>query len=122
MMTNFRDSVISRYADHLICTSQEQHKYGDAIFSRTSQILVVDMLYLAIIATDYDRYLERLRRSEYIIRTKLIKAGTACRKSVDFLQVFFYFSLPVLYKKWIEFDSFSPSPLVIMATFKESGR
>ena len=75
VMTNFRDSVISRYADHLICTSQEQHMYGDAIFSRTSQILVVDMLYMAIIATDYDRYLERLRRSEYIIRDKAYQSG-----------------------------------------------
>lgn len=77
VMTNFRDSVISRYADHLICTSQEQHMYGDAIFSRTSQILVVDMLYLAIIATDYDRYLERLRRSEYIIRDKAYQSGNS---------------------------------------------
>ncbi|MGI6008178.1 MAG: MurR/RpiR family transcriptional regulator [Ruminococcus sp.] len=73
VLTNFRDSVISRYADLLICTSQEQHMYGDAIFSRTSQILVVDMIYLGIIASDYDNYVDRLKKSEDIIKDKAYK-------------------------------------------------
>lgn len=73
VLTNFRDSIISRYADLLICTSQEQHMYGDAIFSRTSQILVVDMIYLGIIASDYDTYVGRLKKSEEIIRDKAYK-------------------------------------------------
>lgn len=54
-VTNFKDAAISRYADILICTSQEQLMYGDAIFSRSCQILVVDMIYMGIISLDYDR-------------------------------------------------------------------
>lgn len=66
-ITNFRNSPISRYADILICTSQEQFIYGNAIFSRMPQLLIVDMLYMGIIASDYDHYVKILDRGEKII-------------------------------------------------------
>ena len=69
-VTNFKDAAISRYADILICTSQEQLMYGDAIFSRSCQILVVDMIYMGIISLDYDRYTDRLKRCEKVVREK----------------------------------------------------
>lgn len=70
VLTNFKDSPISRYADYLICTSQEQLFYGDSIFSRTSQLLIVDMIYMGIIASDYDRYAKRLDSCEKVVREK----------------------------------------------------
>ena len=68
VLTNFKDSPISRYADYLICTSQEQLFYGDAIFSRASQLLIVDMSYMGIIASDYDYYVRQLDSCEKVVR------------------------------------------------------
>lgn len=69
-LTNFKDSTISRFADILICTSQKQLMYGDAIFSRTSQILIVDMIYMGIISSDYERYAAQLNRCEKVVQEK----------------------------------------------------
>lgn len=68
VLTNFKDPPISRYADYLICTSQEQLFYGDAIFSRASQLLIVDMIYMGIIASDYDYYVRQLDSCEKVVR------------------------------------------------------
>lgn len=70
VLTNFRDSRIARYADLLLCSSNEQLLYGDAIFSRTAQIAIVDMLYWGVILSDYDRYAAVLDRSSQIICDK----------------------------------------------------
>lgn len=70
VITNFKDSTIAKYADILICTSQEQFFYGDAIFSRTTQLLIVDMIYMGIIASDYERYVGQLNRCEKVVREK----------------------------------------------------
>lgn len=70
VITSFRNSLISRYADLLICTSQEQLFYGDAIFSRTSQMMVVDMIYMGLIASDYDRFAKQLDKNSRTIRDK----------------------------------------------------
>lgn len=70
VITNFRDSTIGKYADILICTSQDQYFYGDAIFSRMTQLLIVDMLYMGIIASDYDHYASRLKKCEKVVREK----------------------------------------------------
>ena len=61
---------ISKYADILICTSQEQLFYGNAIFSRTSQLLIVDMIYMGIIASDYEYYAKQLDRNSKVVRDK----------------------------------------------------
>lgn len=55
-LTNFRDSPLSKYADYVLCSSQKQFFYGDAIFSRTTQLAVVDMLYMGILVSDYTRF------------------------------------------------------------------
>lgn len=74
-ITNFKDSPISRYSDILICTSQEQFIYGNAIFSRMLQLLIVDMLYMGIIASDYGRYVKILDRGEKMVRERAYSAG-----------------------------------------------
>ena len=72
-VTNFKDAVISKYADLLICTSQDQLFYGDAIFSRTSQIVLVDMIYMGLIASDYEKYAKCLDQSAKVIKDKVYK-------------------------------------------------
>lgn len=69
-ITNFQDSLISRYADYVICSTQEQFLYGKAIFSRTAQLAIVDMIYLGVIVSDYDRFIRALDRNSELIRHK----------------------------------------------------
>lgn len=76
-ITNFKDATISRYADILICTSQEQLMYGDAIFSRSCQILIVDMIYMGIISSDYERYTDKLKLCEKVVQEKAYGQGTS---------------------------------------------
>ncbi len=70
VITNFADSMISKYADLTLCTSHDQYLYGDAIFSRTSQIAIVDMIYMGILLSDYDAYAKQLDKSSRIIQDK----------------------------------------------------
>lgn len=70
VITNFKDSLISRYADFLICTSQEQIFYGDAIFSRTTQLVLVDMIYMGLLVSDDSRYEKSLDRSSKMVKDK----------------------------------------------------
>ena len=70
VITNFRDSLITRYADLLLCTSQDQFFYGDAIFSRTTQLLIVDMIYMGLLTSDYNRYVKVLNRNSHIVQDK----------------------------------------------------
>ena len=69
-ITNFQDSLISCYADYVICSTQEQFLYGKAIFSRTAQLAIVDMIYLGVIVSDYDRFIRALDRNSELIRHK----------------------------------------------------
>lgn len=75
VITNFRESTISRYADILICTSQEQIFYGNSIFSRSTQILIVDMIYMGIISSDYDHYVKELNKCEKVVFGKAYGQG-----------------------------------------------
>lgn len=70
VITNFKESLIAKYADILICTSQEQFFYGDVIFSRTAQMMIIDMIYMGLIASDYDRFSAALDRSGKAVRDK----------------------------------------------------
>jgi DNA-binding MurR/RpiR family transcriptional regulator len=57
VITNFDKSMISSFADVVIHSSNSKSNiYGNAIFSRTSQIAIVDMLYMGIILSDYERF------------------------------------------------------------------
>lgn len=57
VITNFDKSMISNYADVVLHGSNSKSDiYGNAIFSRTSQIAIVDMIYMGIILSDYERF------------------------------------------------------------------
>lgn len=81
VITNFRDSPISRYADILICTSQEQFIYGNAIYSRMTQLLIVDMIYMGIIASDYEHYVGLLDQGEKVARERAYPSGAEKSKT-----------------------------------------
>lgn len=69
-ITNFRESRISQFSDVVMCCSQEQWLYGDCIFSRTTQIVLNDMIYMGLIAGDYDNRTEQLDKNSRLISDK----------------------------------------------------
>ncbi len=69
-ITNFRESRISQFSDVLLCCSQEQWLYGDCIFSRTTQIVLNDMIYMGLIAGDYNNRTEQLDKNSQLISDK----------------------------------------------------
>ena len=69
-VTNFRDALIAQYADHVLCSTQEQFLYGDAIFSRTTQVAIADMIYLGVIVSDYERFAGILDHNSKMLRDK----------------------------------------------------
>ena len=66
-MTNFENSLISKYADILLCASNRQFLYGDTIFSRISQLALVDMIYAGVLNRDYDRFARKLNKTSAIV-------------------------------------------------------
>ncbi len=67
VITNFENSLISRYADILLYASNRQFLYGDTIFSRISQLALVDMLYAGVLNRDYDRLSKKLNKTSEIV-------------------------------------------------------
>ncbi len=67
VLTNFENAVIADYADILLCASHHQFLYGDTIFSRISQLALVDMLYAGVINQDYVKLSKQLNQNSKII-------------------------------------------------------
>lgn len=67
VLTNFENALISQYADVLLCASNRQFLCGDAIFSRISQLALVDMLYAGVLNRDFPKLSRRLKRNSEII-------------------------------------------------------
>ena len=63
-----RTALLSRYADLTLSVGGgAQTVYGNAIFSRVADLAVVDMLYMGIILSDYERFSRNLDRSGQVI-------------------------------------------------------
>ena len=62
------DPVLFRYADVALGVGgAAQTVYGKAIFSRVADLAVVDMLYMAVILSDYERFSHNLDHSGQVI-------------------------------------------------------
>ena len=67
-IVNFENTMLTRYGDIVLSTSNDQFLYGDAIFSRTAQIALVDMIYMGVIISDYDNYTKKLDHYSRLIK------------------------------------------------------
>ncbi|MFQ8706147.1 MAG: MurR/RpiR family transcriptional regulator [Thomasclavelia sp.] len=67
-IVNFENTMLTKYGNVVLSTSNDQFLYGDAIFSRATQIALVDMIYMGIIMSDYEYYTNKLD-----LYSKLIK-------------------------------------------------
>lgn len=66
-ITNFSEAPISEYADINLIATTEQYLYGDTIFSRTSQLAIVDMIYTGILVSDYQKFTHKIDKSRKTI-------------------------------------------------------
>ena len=61
VLTNFKASVITKYADIVMFTGDtESSFYSETMSSRMSQLAIVDMLYMGVVVSDYRKYTKRL--------------------------------------------------------------
>ncbi|MFR8034695.1 MAG: MurR/RpiR family transcriptional regulator [Lachnospiraceae bacterium] len=67
VLTNFENAMIADYADILLCASHHQFLYGDTIFSRITQLALVDMLYAGVINQNYEKLSKQLKQNSKII-------------------------------------------------------
>lgn len=73
-ITNYKASVISTYADiKLLTGDHETTFYSETMVSRTSQLAIVDMLYMGILLSDYAKYTAQLDKTNSLVATKNYK-------------------------------------------------
>lgn len=84
VLTNFENSLIARYADILLCASSRQFLWGDAIFSRISQLALVDMLYAGVLNRDYGRLSKKLASASESAARRAYREGGGCPKTMNF--------------------------------------
>ena len=61
VLTYFKASIITRYADIILFTGDtEKTFYSETMSSRMAQLALVDMLYMGVLLSDYDKYTKRL--------------------------------------------------------------
>lgn len=66
-ITNFSKARISEYADINIVATTEQYFYGDKIFSRTSQIAIVDMIYTGVLVSNFHNFTANIDKNSMAI-------------------------------------------------------
>ena len=66
-LTNSEETPVAKAADIVLATDSAQFLYGDAVFSRISQMAVVDMIYMGLIASDYGHYTKKLDTAHQLI-------------------------------------------------------
>lgn len=69
-LTNFENSLLAKYADIVLCASNRQFLYGDTIFSRITQLALVDMIYAGVLNRDYDRCSKKLNKTSSIVNKR----------------------------------------------------
>ncbi len=61
VLTNFKASIITEFADITLFTGDtEKTFYSETMSSRMAQLALVDMLYMGVLLSDYDKYTKRL--------------------------------------------------------------
>lgn len=70
-ITTDEQCEMCKYADVVLCTGKSSTLlYGNAIFSRVSQLAIVDMIYMGIILSDYEGYTKMLDNSGKLIKER----------------------------------------------------
>ena len=96
-ITSRKNPLLARYADVCLCTGGEEAViYGTAIFSRIPDLAVVDLLYMGIIQSDYERFSRSLDKSGAVIDSISTQSGNTLTVCVGRLTASFHISLAAL--------------------------
>ncbi len=68
-ISNIEKSFINKFSDIILCTGSEQYLYGNAIFSRCTQIAIIDMIYTGILISDYDKFSYNIEKNTAEIKS-----------------------------------------------------
>lgn len=72
VLTNFKASSITKYADITLFTGDtEKTFYSETMSSRMSQLALVDMLYMGVLLTDYEKFTRRLDKVNNMTKNKI---------------------------------------------------
>ncbi len=70
-VTNYKASAIVQFSDIELLTGDfETTFYSETMVSRISMLAIVDMLYMGILLSDYDKFTERLHKINLLVETK----------------------------------------------------
>lgn len=70
-LTNFKASKITEFADIELLTGDfETTFYSETMVSRISLLAIVDMLYMGVLLSDYERFTTHLNRVNKLVETK----------------------------------------------------
>jgi RpiR family carbohydrate utilization transcriptional regulator len=70
-LTNYKASKITEFADLVLCTGDfETTFYTETMVSRISQLAIVDMLYMGILLSDFQKYTSQLNKVNRLVKGK----------------------------------------------------
>lgn len=70
-LTNYKASKITEFADLVFCTGDfETTFYTETMVSRISLLAIVDMLYMGILLSDYQKYTAHLNKVNRLVKEK----------------------------------------------------
>ena len=96
-VTSRKNPLLAKYADVCLYTGGEDTViYGTAIFSRIPDLAVVDLLYMGIIQSDYERFSRSLDKSGAVISYTSTQSGNTLTVCVGRLTASLHVSLAAL--------------------------
>lgn len=70
-LTNYKASEITEFADLVLCTGDfETTFYTETMVSRISQLAIVDMLYMGVLLSDFQKYTSQLNKVNMLVKKK----------------------------------------------------
>ncbi len=72
VLTHFKASKITKYADVALFTGDiESTYYSEAMISRISQLSIIDMLYMGVFLSNYNKYAKKLTKVNNMTKGKI---------------------------------------------------
>lgn len=73
-ITNNSNSIITQYSDIVLCTASYETEYSsESMLSRITQLAIIDMLFLGVVAQDYEKYTGILADVNSLLRVRALE-------------------------------------------------
>ena len=72
VITNYKASIISKYADIALCTGDSETTfYSEAMTARIAKLAIIDILYMGVFLSNYNKYASRLDKINNMTKAKV---------------------------------------------------